>query len=45
MGEGPGTSCRLDKRRCSIRLRRALLDSIDTSTVVGVRDRALIGVT
>ena len=33
--EGPGTSCRLDKRRCSIRLRRALLDSInsiDTST-------------
>jgi hypothetical protein len=24
---------------------RALLDSIDTSTVVGVRDRALIGVT
>jgi hypothetical protein len=24
---------------------RALLDSFDTSTVVGVRDRALIGVT
>jgi len=24
---------------------RALLDSVDTSTVVGVRDRALIGIT
>jgi len=26
-----------------IRWKRALLDSIDTSTVVGLRDRALIG--
>jgi hypothetical protein len=32
----------LGKRRCSIRPRRALLDSIDTGTVAGLRDRALI---
>jgi hypothetical protein len=31
-------------RRSSILPRRALLDSIDTSTVVGLRDRALIGI-
>jgi hypothetical protein len=32
-----------DLCRCSILPRRALLDSIDASTVVGLRDRALIG--
>jgi integrase/recombinase XerC len=39
---GPGTSQRAGKRRCSIRRKRALLDSIDVSTHAGLRDRALI---
>jgi hypothetical protein len=34
---------RLGKRRYLIRRKRALLDSIDTSTHAGLRDRALIG--
>ncbi len=33
----------MGKRRCSIRPKRALLDSIDTAKVADLRDRALIG--
>ena len=37
------TTAHLAERRCSILRKRALLDSIDTSTHAGLRDRALIG--